>query len=137
MPSPAKPRKPKTSKKTLESSAGRQSVARPEIARPDIAGLSARLAKDNVRVTRFMESLVNHVDLIVDAAQAEDWQEVERQADYLAGGGATHGCAELSERAAELSATLKMPGDAAQARRQVIRLIGACGRVRQSDISQK
>ncbi len=125
MTSPAKPRKARSTKKTTQS----------QIVRPDIAALSARIAKDNARITRFMESLVNHVDLIVDAAAAEDWQEVERQADYLAGGGATHGCMELSERASELSTVLKTPGDAAQARRQVIRLIGACGRVRQSDMA--
>jgi HPt (histidine-containing phosphotransfer) domain-containing protein len=125
MPSPAKPRKARSPKKTPET----------PIVRPDIAALSARIAKDNARISRFMESLVNHVDLIVDAAAAEDWQEVERQADYLAGGGATHGCAELSERATELSAMLKSSGDSAQARRQVIRLIGACGRARQSDVA--
>jgi HPt (histidine-containing phosphotransfer) domain-containing protein len=96
----------------------------------DIAGLSARIAKDNARVTRFMESLVNHVDLIVDAAAAEDWSEVARQAEYLAGGGATHGCNELADRAAELSTTLKDPANTELARRQVVRLIGACGRVR-------
>jgi HPt (histidine-containing phosphotransfer) domain-containing protein len=124
MPSPAKPRKARSTKKTTES----------PIVRPDIAALSARIAKDNARITRFMDSLVNHVDLIVDAAAAQDWQEVERQADYLAGGGATHGCAELAERATELSTALKTPGDGSQARRQVIRLIGAIGRARQSDM---
>lgn len=125
MPSPAEPRKARSTKKTTES----------PVVRPDIAALSARIAKDNARISRFMESLVNHVDLIVDAAAADDWQEVERQADYLAGGGATHGCAELADRANELSAMLKTSGDSAQARRQVIRLIGACGRARQPDVA--
>ncbi len=99
---------------------------------PNIAAMSARIAKDNARVSRFMESLVNHVDLIVDAAAAEDWQEVARQADYLSGGGSAHGCSELSIRASELSETLKNPYNACTARRQIVRLIGACGRTRKA-----
>jgi HPt (histidine-containing phosphotransfer) domain-containing protein len=95
--------------------------------------MSARIAKDNARVSRFMDSLVNHIDLIVDAAAADDWQEVARQAEYLAGGGATHGCSELSTRAAELAETLKNPYNAATARRQIVRLIGACGRASIAD----
>jgi hypothetical protein len=126
MPQPAKPRKPRTTTKKTPP-------AKTKITPPDIAAMSARIAKDNTRVTRFMESLVNHVDLIVDAATAEDWQEVARQAEYLAGGGATHGCSELSHRAAELSETLKNPYNVVTARRQIVRLIGACGRVRKSE----
>jgi hypothetical protein len=98
----------------------------------DIAALSTRVADDNARVSRFMESLVNHVDLIVDAATAEDWREVARQADYLVGSGASHGCSELASRAAELSASLKNPAAAEVIRRHIVRVVASCGRVRQA-----
>ena len=138
MPQPAKTRKtksPKTAGNRSSTSKAPSSKAPSEspeahVSRPNIAALSERIAKDNARVSRFMESLVNHVDLIVDAAAAEDWHEVARQAEYLAGGGASHGCSELTIRAAELSETLKNPYNAATARRQIVRLIGACGRAR-------
>jgi HPt (histidine-containing phosphotransfer) domain-containing protein len=117
----------------LATDVNQTSPAPATFAARDIAELSARIAKDNARVSRFMESLVNHVDLIVDAASADDWREVARQADYLAGCGASHGCQELAERAAELSTTLKNSNSREDVRRQVIRLVGACGRVRQSD----
>lgn len=126
--------KPKKSPLPKTAPAKKKAAATPPgFAAKDISALSARIARDNARISRFMESLVNHVDLIVDAASAEDWPEVARQADYLAGSGATHGCGELADRAAELSKTLKDPGGAEIAKRQVIRLIGACGRVRQGE----
>lgn len=137
MPQPTKPRKTKSAKtaEKMPTKSKSRSESRPEssstkASRPNIAALSARIAKDNARVSRFMDSLVNHIDLIVDAAAAEDWHEVARQAEYLAGGGASHGCSELSIRAAELSETLKNPYNSATACRQIVRLIGACGRAR-------
>lgn len=131
MPQRAKSTKPSSSKAAPAKK--KAAAPQPGFTPADIAAMSARIARDNARVTRFMESLVNHMDLIVDAASAEDWTEVARQADYLAGSGATHGCEELVDRAAQLSQTIKDSADATAAKRQVIRLIGACGRARQSE----
>jgi HPt (histidine-containing phosphotransfer) domain-containing protein len=129
----SEPRSSRIRKTMSKTGSAQPSPVPATFAAKDIAELTSRVAKDNVRVSRFMESLVNHVDLIVDAASAQDWQEVARQADYLAGSGASHGCTELADRAAELSATLKTMDAKEGIRRQVVRLVGTCGRVRQSD----
>lgn len=140
MPQPSRnSRKPKSPKGgETKAKAGKSRPQRPsnDAPRPNIYGLNTRIARDNARVSRFMESLANHIDLIVDAASADDWQEVARQAEYLAGGGAVHGCQELSIRAAELAETIKNPYNAATARRQIVRLIGACGRAHQADAAK-
>lgn len=139
MPQPSNSRKPKSPKGgAKKATAARSQTQRASSAapRPNISGMTDRIARDNARVSRFMESLVNHIDLIVDAASADDWQEVARQAEYLASGGAVHGCRELSIRAAELAETLKNPYNAATARRQIVRLIGACGRAHQTDAAK-
>jgi hypothetical protein len=94
----------------------------------DISRMTAQVAKDSARISRFMDSLTGHIDLLVDAAGANDFAELNRQAEYLAGCGWSYGCGEVAEQAKRLTLALKKPKQPLEIRRQIIRLIGACGR---------
>lgn len=134
MPQPSKPQKGRTTK-SAKREAGRKKAPPRRRSRPDVAALSRRIAADNARVARFVDGLADRIDAIVEAVTTEKWHEVVRQAEHLADEGAAHGCGEVSIRAGELAQTLRNPYNAATARRQIVRLLGACGRARITDVS--
>jgi hypothetical protein len=95
--------------------------------RAAIAELTARLASDNLRVIAFIDSLIVRVENLVDAAAADDWQEVQRVSDYVARSSATYGYPLISESAQMLSAAVSA-NDELLMKQRLLKLIGACGR---------
>ena len=75
----------------------------------------------------FIDSLVGRVDNLVDAAKADDWQEVQRVSDYVARSSATYGYPLISESAKKLSEAVSA-NDELLMKRRLLKLIGACGR---------
>ncbi|MEQ8788613.1 MAG: hypothetical protein RIC55_20050 [Pirellulaceae bacterium] len=100
--------------------------------RPSIAQLSARLAANNARVIDFLENLTSRVDTLVEAATADDWQEVERISDHVARSSAAYGYAMISESAQRLCEAVQAD-DMTMMRRRLVKLIGVCGRARRPD----
>jgi hypothetical protein len=104
-------------------------------AAPDIEKLNARLVAETGRIGRFLDSLANHVDWIVAAAQDEDWGEVQRQSAYLADGGAAYGYSELALVARRLCDEMAKTHSDLDIRRAIVRLVGACGRMERTAAS--
>jgi|GEM_PF-5200923 hypothetical protein len=96
--------------------------------RPNIAKLSATLAADNARVFRFVDGLVRRLDNLAAAVQSEDWTEVHRLSDYIVRSGGTFGHNEVAKAAEAVCDATQMPNNGLEIRRQVLALMGACGR---------
>lgn len=104
--------------------------------RSSIAQLSARLAADNLRVIEFVDGLIGRIDALVDAAGADDWQEVQRVSNYVARAGAAYGYPLISEAAERLSQAVTA-NDKHLMKRRLIKLIGVCGRARRPDAATR
>ena len=99
---------------------------------PDLSKSTAKLAADNARVGRFVDSLTERISELADAATRSDWTEIQRLSEYIAR------CSEifslpLVSQAAMNAAEAVNQGDELEIRRATIRLIGACGRVRRRE----
>ena len=96
--------------------------------RPDIGRMTRRLDADNSRIDRFLDSLPGHVDQIVSAALDEDWNEVNRQSNYLADGSQEYGYTQLAQSARQLSDVMAEQDNHIEMRREVVKFIGTYGR---------
>lgn len=98
--------------------------------RPDLARISSRLAANNSRVSDFIEGLPLRVDMLVAAAQDENWQEVRRVSGNVAEGGSETGLTTLAEAARRLCDDLDNGNHDLDIKRGIVKLIGQCGKAR-------
>lgn len=97
---------------------------------PDLGRLSHSLATDTVRIGRYLESLPKHVDKLVQATEAGDWNEVKRLSDFLASSSAMFDCPEMTAVAQSVCEAVEKPNNETEIKRSVMRLIGMCGAIR-------
>lgn len=100
------------------------------IATPDIARLSSQLARNNARVSSFIDSLPGSVDKLVAAVGVSDWDAVRQVSSDVARAAAASGNMSIGESARLLAESADVSDDPQQIKRRAIKLIGACGRIR-------
>ena len=103
---------------------------------PDIKKLNARLARNNAWVVSFIEGLMGNVDKLLEATQAEDWEEVRRQTAYLADSSQAYGFPDVAESAMQVYEALDNGADTVEVKRHLIRLVSQCGTIRMPDRSK-
>ena len=93
---------------------------------PDIARLNSRLANQNQRVENYLEGVIGRLDLLVDAALAQDWEGVRRWSREITQ------CGEVRDDPGILESVqlvLEAAGhDENELNRRVMKLIAACGK---------
>lgn len=95
---------------------------------PNLSLLNRQLAGDANRVTKFIDTLPFHVDGLLAATKDQDWPEVVRQSEYLAGTGEACNLQEISEAAKAVQSAINADNQllAGQA---VLKLVTRCGNV--------
>jgi hypothetical protein len=96
---------------------------------PDLAQLNSKLAADNQRVNLWVDGLVERIDKLVDATMRSDWMEVKRLSAFIARSSAIYGFPLLSESAERMAAASDEQNEA-EAKRNLVKLIGAATRAR-------
>ena len=94
----------------------------------NISRNAAEIARQNSRVFRMIDQMVYHVDQIVEEAQQDHWENVERMSQVIADESQRSGYSNLCEAATRLCAAAKNPVDKKAVTRSLIKLIGAVGR---------
>jgi len=89
---------------------------------------TAEIARQNSRVFRMIDQMVYYVDQIVEEAQQDHWENVERMSKVIADESQRSGYSDLCEAATRLSRAAKRPDDKHAVGRSLIKLIGAVGR---------
>ncbi len=97
---------------------------------PDLGRLSNQLVADNARIGRYMESLPKHVDKLMQATEAGDWNEVKRLSDFLASSSVMFDCPEMTAIAQSVCEAVDKPNNEIEIKRSVLRLISACDSIR-------
>ena len=93
-----------------------------------IARNTAEIARQNSRVFRMIDQMVYHVDQIVEQAQQDNWEAVERMSKVIAEQSQRSGYSKLCEAATLLRRAASSPVDKRSGRRLLIKLLGAVGR---------
>lgn len=93
---------------------------------PNLSAVNRQLAGDVNRVVNFIDSLPMHVDNLLAAAQAQDWPEVSRQSEYLAGAGEVCNLQEITAAAKAVQMAISAD-NRLMARRAVLKLVFRCG----------
>ncbi|ADB17554.1 hypothetical protein Psta_2889 [Pirellula staleyi DSM 6068] len=96
---------------------------------PSLADLSYQLANQNARVVSLLDSLPGMVDQLLFAAKSKDWPEVSRLSQVLAHNSQTGHQPHLAESAARLAAAAQTRDNELEIQKQLVRLVGLCGRV--------
>jgi hypothetical protein len=97
---------------------------------PDLSKLNQNLAQDNARVGNFVDNLMERIDSLLEATESENWDEVERQSNYLSSSGLAYGFAEIAKSAQRVCEALEDRNNPTEIRRSMIRLVGRCGAAR-------
>jgi hypothetical protein len=96
--------------------------------RSEMAELRQKIASDNARTMSVIEQLMGHVDEVLDAAQADKWDEVELMTEKIASESEDVGCLDIANCASHLHETSSTRTDPMEMKRGVIKLVGAMGR---------
>jgi len=97
---------------------------------PTMAEITRQLASDNERVQSFVNGMPQHIDQLVEAAKAEEWQEVKRVSDYISRSTKLYGYPEVAERADRVTQAMNTPENELEVKRSVLKLISEYGRMR-------
>jgi len=97
---------------------------------PDVGKMNSALADHHARLQRYMLSLPERIDDLVEATNREDWSELRRVAGFLASSAVIYDCPAMAGPAQQLRDSLDGPHDAVKIKRNVIRLISRCGSMR-------
>lgn len=101
-----------------------------ELFRPEVSELSARLAADNARVTRFLDGLTTRIDQLVKSTTIADWHAVRHMSDAIAEDSRTNGNIRLTECAEQVRDVAQTAENPAHIKKSVIHLVGAFGSAR-------
>jgi hypothetical protein len=93
---------------------------------PNLSSLNRQLAGDVNRVVKFIDTLPFHVDNLLAATKDQDWPEVARQSEYLAGAGEACNLQEISEAAKAVQTAINAD-NRLMACRAVLKLVSRCG----------
>ncbi len=91
--------------------------------------LNSQLARQNARVDHFLDSFLQGVDAVADAARENKWENVIQHGQELARDCRENGLDELGNAADNVIAAAYSPENMLEVRRSVIKLIGAGGRM--------
>jgi HPt (histidine-containing phosphotransfer) domain-containing protein len=91
---------------------------------PSLNQATRRLAADNRRVMRFLNSLPDQIDELIRAATADDWAEVRRLGDFLAISSDVYGISHVGAAARQLCDACKGQYRH-EAKRWLLRVIGS------------
>ena len=94
---------------------------------PDIRRLTAKMARDNDRVTCFVHGLTRHVDRLVSASQMTDWKEVRRVCEFLMKSSTVYGLDEIAQSAQRVCRALDDSEGSDEVKRSLLKLVGRCG----------
>lgn len=98
----------------------------------DLAGVNQKLASNNARVQKALNSLPGLLDPLIAAADRRDWQDVTRQSEQIADLARSLKCAALAQPASELAAMAEARSSEHEIKRGLLRVIGAAGQVRKT-----
>lgn len=97
---------------------------------PKLSELSDKLAGNNAKVSRYVDSLPVRLDTLVAAANEQDWSEVRRIGDQLVRTAETFGYPSASQAARQLCQELDKPHNVAGIKRSLLRVLGVYGSIR-------
>jgi hypothetical protein len=98
---------------------------------PDIAAINGKLASQNRRVETFLDEVLARLDQLIDAALAHDWEAVRRWSGEIAHCSHTSCDSEILRSAQSVLEAADQRGNEAELKSRVLKLIVACGRVRE------
>lgn len=97
---------------------------------PNLSKLADKLAGNNARVSRYIDSLPMRIDTLAAAVNQQDWSEVRRIADQLVRTAQTFGCPAIGQAAEALLGELDKPHNAAGIKLSLQRVLGLQGGLR-------
>lgn len=95
-----------------------------DLAPPRQNQAARRLAADNQRVMRFVQSLPTHAEELFRAALEDNWAEVRRLGNFLATSSDVYGLDHVSEAARQLGDVCDSQ-HRREAKRRLLRLVGS------------
>lgn len=104
---------------------------------PNLSKLSDKLAGNNAKVSRYVDSLPVRIDTLVAAANEQDWSEVRRISDQLVRSAETFGYPNVSQAAMQLCQELDKPHNVSGIKLSLLRVLGVYGSIRRPHTKQQ
>ncbi len=98
--------------------------------------LTQKLSANNSRVTQLTNSLLAQMQALSTATIEQDWSSVHRISETLYRFGRQQNIDALADQAQQVYQAVRAPHNLVELKRQVIKLIGVCGRLPNSQMQK-
>ncbi len=97
---------------------------------PNLSKLTDKLAGNNAKVARYIDSLPLRIDTLLAAVNDQDWSEVRRIGDQLVRSAEAFGYPAVGQAAQQLCQELDKPHNVEGIQRGIVRILGVYGSLR-------
>lgn len=97
---------------------------------PNLSKLTEKLAGNNAKVSRYIDSLPMRIDTLVAAANGQDWSEVRRIGDQLVRSAEAFGYPAIGQAAQQLCQELDKSHNVEGIQLGILRILGVYGSLR-------